>query len=308
MNDELDILINWAKNNQIGKTHFPRNKKELIKATYLVIESDSVRELPIEIGCLVNLRELRVYCKNLTHIPKFLLNCKKITRLYIFDSQLTILPSWIGEFKSLEDLILEDNSQLKTIPEDIGNLTHLSRLVIKGSHLLTELPKSIGNMNIKDLSLHCYSLIRLPNSISNLSLQTLNIRSESLEEFPNINTLNELYLSGDKNILNLIKWNNLTQLKKLALHLNLKEIPREIQYLNNLKTLLLDNNQISEVPVWLGKDLYNVSHLHLQNNNLKDLPNNLTHLYNIRLDNNPVGITTKIKLKIQYGNTVNYKF
>jgi len=61
------------------------------------------------------------------------------------------------------------------------------------------------------------------------------------------------------------------------LHLNdsqIKEIPKEIEFLTNLETIYLDNNQITKIPVELCK-LTNLVILNLNHNQIRVIPKKL---------------------------------
>ena len=83
----------------------------------------------------------------------------------------------------------------------------------------------------------------------------------------------------------------LTQLKEIQLYNNqLKELPLEIGYLTELKILDLSDNQIEEIPKEI-QYLTQLEELYLYNNQIKELPLEITNLRNIiyfNYDGNPI--------------------
>ena len=60
----------------------------------------------------------------------------------------------------------------------------------------------------------------------------------------------------------------------------IKEIPKELGQLTNIKTLYLTDNQIKEIPSELGK-LTNLQELSLNKNQIKEIPKELRQLTNL---------------------------
>jgi Leucine-rich repeat (LRR) protein len=127
-------------------------------------------------------------------------------------------------------------------------------------------------------------------------------------EINNINKLGSIikYIIDSKLKRLFIRYNNLkeipksigklTNLKYLSLsNNNLKEIPKSLRKLTNLEYLYLENNKLSEIPKSLGK-LTNLKLLSCNNNKLTNIPKSigkLTSLKNLYLCNNNLIIYTK---------------
>ena len=105
----------------------------------------------------------------------------ELTKLGLWDNQLTDLPKEIGNLSNLTVLQLSYN-QLTELPKEIVNLSNLTELELSNNQL-TELPKEIGNLsNLTDLRLSYNQLTELPKEIRNLS----NLRRLNLENNPNL--------------------------------------------------------------------------------------------------------------------------
>ena len=67
-----------------------------------------------------------------------------LTKLYLWENNLTILPESIGKLTGLTGLDLSENN-LTILPESIGNLTGLTWLGLRSNNL-TVLPERIGDL------------------------------------------------------------------------------------------------------------------------------------------------------------------
>jgi hypothetical protein len=146
------------------------------------------------------------------------------------------------------------NNQLKEIPESLGRLTQLETLEINENQLL-KLPKSIGKLLLLS------NLQFISNQITNLPGSFSNLRNLKLLAF-GVNTLGN----------------------------PLNELPSYFSTFEKLTILAIANLNLKNVPKWLGQ-LVNLKELHLNGNKLTDLPSSLAqleHLETLKLDNNPL--------------------
>lgn len=224
-----------------------------------------------------------------------------------YDNKFTgIIPSFIGNFKNLEYITINNAGLTGTIPEEIYNLTNLTTLVIMSTGLGGEISPKVGNLiNLGELN---FSKNRLTGSIP--------------EEIYNLTNVEILKLSNNKFKNNTIA--NITVLPKLVT-LELEncdisgELPTNLGEFPKLKNILLSNNNITgNIPPNIStlkslnqltmannklqgnipKELFdsNIQYLNLNSNNLTgDLPSNMfaKPRYELSLgDNNLTGIIT----------------
>jgi len=74
-------------------------------------------------------------------------DCVWIKNLFIDDSSIEALPSWIGNLTNLESLSIS-NTNVSKLPDSIGNLKNLKYLNISNTKI-TELPDSIYCLNLE---------------------------------------------------------------------------------------------------------------------------------------------------------------
>lgn len=172
-----------------------------------------------------------------------------ITRLALAESQLTTIPSEIGQLGRLERLGLSFNS-LSSLPPEIGQLNSLNRLNLL-SNDLSSLPPEIGQLgNLEILFLGDNDLSSLPPEIGQLgNLLNLDLSGNNLASLsPEIGQLGRLEGLG-------LSANNLVSL------------PAEIGQLNSLLGLNLRGNELSSLPIEMNQ-LVNLSFLDLRENKL----------------------------------------
>lgn len=173
----------------------------------------------------------------------------ELTNVNIAKNNLTLIPTILLQFDSLESLDLSNNFFFEqSLPPEIGDLSNLEKLVINESSLGGALPKEIGNLTkLIELSLKQNLLIgAIPKEIGNLTqLQELFLNS------PKTNIKNKNQLTGElpKEI------GNLVNLRFLSLgNNNFKSpLPSEIGGLENLYRLdLFKSNFIGPIPPEIG--------------------------------------------------------
>ncbi|BFZ02575.1 hypothetical protein BsWGS_05614 [Bradybaena similaris] len=183
----------------------------------LDLRGNFMQELPASFGHLMSLEVL------LLGTPHSYLERKPH---FINGNWLSILPHKFTELICLTKLFLEEN-QLRVLPEDVGNLVHLEDLFL-GSNMLVELPTSFTKLvalkrcqlsknRLKSLpetfgelvlltELHadCNKLRTLPESMKNLTnLELLDLSENKLKLFPSavvssMVRLKTLYLNDNK--------------------------------------------------------------------------------------------------------------
>lgn len=190
-----------------------------------------------------------------------------ITQITLYDNNLKgTIPTEIGNFDSLEELIFGNDSLSGSIPNEIGYMSQLTNLTIVGCKVSGAIPKEIeGLTNLVVLNLENNELTdSIPMQIGNL----INLRALVLAK-------NQLSENIPKEI------GNLTKLYKLDLSFNqlAGSIPSTIGYLTELGHLYLHSNNLSgPIPTELG-NLVNMNQLYLNENNLSgSIPNEIGNL------------------------------
>lgn len=127
----------------------------------LSLRENKIKNLPNEIGCLVNLDILDISHNHLEH-----------------------LPEQIGMCKNLSALDLQHN-ELLDIPETIGNLVNLSRLGLRYNRL-TVIPQSLKNcVNMEEFNIEGNSVSELNGILPSLTLlRSITLSRNSFSSFP----------------------------------------------------------------------------------------------------------------------------
>lgn len=149
-------------------------------------------EIPLNIGQLTALRELRVNHNHLEEIPSEIGRLKRLRHLTFFENKLKFVPLEIGQLISLELLSFSSN-QIKAIPSELGQLVNLKELWFQ-NNLITVIPPEIGNLS-RLIKLHLDS-----NQLTNVPLeigQLLNLRRLNLNGNPNLTIPPEIVAKQD---------------------------------------------------------------------------------------------------------------
>ena len=198
---------------------------------YLLLTQDQSKSISftfnyLSICCIVaGLSNLTYVFQKLEEFPDDLNKVSQTLRnLDLSDNRITILPSNIGNFKSLKTLNL-GNNRINQLPPQIGQLVKLEILSLNGNQI-SQLPDTIANAkNLKELNLHANRFQKFPMVLTKLrKLDVVDLSSNNITNIQN-DEISELQLTE----LNLNQ-NQLSSLSK-----GLAKCPR-------LKTLRLDEN------------------------------------------------------------------
>ncbi|UJR11586.1 hypothetical protein I4U23_015766 [Adineta vaga] len=214
-----------------------------------------------------------VFCLN--KLQTFLIRNTSFSQLTSDNNSIQRLSS------SLYNLGIFD-TPISHLPKEIGNLTRLMTLTLSNTGLV-ELPDTIEHLQwLLELHLSYQKISSLPSTLSKIrSLITVellynpNLRSvQSLNDLPNLSSLLVSHCSIDQLPRNLpqlyelyMSYNNLTNLNGIetlgkgnsyakSFYFNnnhIKSIPSEISQVNNLFTLNVANNELTNIP----KELFN---------------------------------------------------
>ena len=237
-----------------------------------------------------------------------------VSHLFFPRLNITSLPESIGQLKSLEVLVLNDNllteippviwklqlklldlsgNWLTSLPDAVEQLRSLKFLLLRSNQLVS-LPDSIGQLrSLSDLDLRNNNLTRLPDSIGQMeSLNDLILKSNQLTVVPeSVGQLRRLvFLNlGSNRLAELFELGGLRSLAYFDIDNNqLTSLPDSIGELQSLHRLRLQSNKLTSLPESISQ-LQSLKQLHVDNNQLSALPEsigNLTHLEVLTLNSN----------------------
>ena len=290
MNSPLDCS-QYATDTQIIKLfpfHVHRNPTfRYSTTTYAVMnESDNIHYMnianqkciPSIIYCLKHLQQLYVrntsFCDSKERLPaKFEYLASSLSHLGIYDTRITRLPRQIGKFKHLEFLELFNNS-LRSLPSAIGNLSSLTFLSLSNNKLKS-LPTTIANLRfLRQITLKNNVHLRSIQAINGLpSLITLDTRHCPIEHLPlYLPQLTNIHMSNNslQDLDGIESLGNGTS-KQKAYHFDknqIRSIPPQIRFVNNLYWLNLNHNQLDNLPTDIF-DILTLSHLYIRDNRFR---------------------------------------
>ena len=198
---------------------------QLQNLEFFFAASNALQVLPDELFSLPKLRRLNLEKNQISQIPKSITAAKNLSYLNLWQNQVVQLPANIGELSELEALNLGSN-RVQELPESISQLHKLERLYMDNNEL-RKLPESMSSMpKLRRIYLNGNDLEKIPDPGQWLNLELLWLNKNRLKTLP-------------ESIGNCIK------LKELDLSNNLlKEVPESLQKLENLRELMLWQNQV----------------------------------------------------------------
>ena len=133
----------------------------------LVLDRNSLRSLPEEIGCLIQLRRISARHNKLQSLPDTLHKLPKLATLDVSHNALRALPQTITQCLSLRMLIVDGNL-LTHLPEQLGSLRNLRELGIGSQPRLASLPTSLWRLRKTLTALwfrHVPLLVDIPSAV-----------------------------------------------------------------------------------------------------------------------------------------------
>jgi len=259
---QLKKLWTLSLNNNRIET-IPREIWQLKSLWTLSLNNNRIETIPREIWQLKSLQGFDLSDNEITTLPSEIWNLNNLWNLDLQNNKISSLPEEIWQLGSLTVLTL-NNNELNWIPSEIWDLDSLQILNLSNNHL-NDLPSTIWDLeNLKELDLSKNSLLHddlypLCDSRSRLkNLTSLNLSWNGLSTMPDsikiLESLQNLDLSN--NWLVSLWWS----------------VIREswLSNLVNLQTLLLNNNEISSIPLDIV-NLVKLQKLDLRNNDITDV-------------------------------------
>lgn len=155
----------------------------LARLRVLQLESNQLKQFPLEICKLLNLEELSLIGNTISELPS-ITDLDKLKVLDLSDNKLVDVPTGISQLTSLQVLNLSRN-QFTSLTTGIGNLSKLVTLRLDHNNLKT-VPSGMGELHsLKKLNLNNNELIDFPEEICTLpKLEVLEIDNNRLTSLP----------------------------------------------------------------------------------------------------------------------------
>ena len=245
---------------------FPIEILKLKELRYLILDSNQVTSIPSQINELKKLEYLSLSHNNIQNLPSSLGELTELRFLYLDYNKISVLPVKFFLLVKLKVLFINNNTLIE-IPPEIKVFRELKRLVASNNQF-ENIPDEIG---------HLYNL-------ENVTFSNNHIKSLP-EHFYELSNLKFLYLSDNdlKKIDSRI--NKLKKLEIFALENNkLKYLPTEIGELSELQSLYLYHNEIDSLPPEIG-NLFKLKNLFIGGNPIKEIPTLYNRLSNLEVLN-----------------------
>lgn len=233
------------RNNKLA--HVPDWIARMSGLKSLDIGNNEMDCIPHWISRMSNLERLGLAEFGLQTIPEWIVKLRNLTWLDLSANELTFLPEWLFKICSLHSLNLYGN-QLTNLPDSIRQLSNLTRLNLWVNQLY-RIPDTIVELKkLKNLTLGGNQLSSIPNEISKLqNLLYLHLGNNKFSSIPEC--IYELSSLQELSFFNSDSW-TCTDNKTgtFSNHNSITEISPRILELTNLKTLHINNDQISIPP------------------------------------------------------------
>ena len=188
---------------------------------------------------------------------EYITQLTRLTELKIFQTHLKTLPESIGDLSSLRTLVLSDN-HLEHLPKNIAQLKSLRHIDLDNNHRLRSIQQLNGLPNLTHLKADRCHIEEIPMNLP--QLHHLHMGRNQLTELIEIGSLGDqtshhvsFYFSGNR----------------------IGKISPSIESVKTLHSLNLNNNQLNDLPGFLGKNS-SLRCLSIQNNPFKNV--HLKHL------------------------------
>jgi hypothetical protein len=150
-----------------------------------LIELD-LREIPVVVYGLRNLRKLVLFGNNLEYLSEGFSNFQSLESIYLGKNRFKIFPFVLTRLTNLKRLHIGAN-YIHTIPIEISKLSNLEELSLTNNQL-DLIPDSFHRLGyLKTINISYNKIESLPNSFENLHhLEFLDLRHNHLRSFPNV--------------------------------------------------------------------------------------------------------------------------
>ncbi|XP_043936212.1 leucine-rich repeat neuronal protein 1-like [Protopterus annectens] len=285
---ELLNMVNLTELD-LSQNHFTRIEdvmlSNLSQLITLYLEENQIKELPDNsLKGLVSLEELYINHNQIISIgPKAFSGLTNLLRLHLNSNKLQVIDShWFESLPNLEILMIGENPILGLHDMNFRPLTKLHSLVLAGMEL-KEIPENAlkGLDYLESLSLYDNKLSRVPKeSLKKLPvLKFLDLNKNPIEkiqtgDFHDFPHLEELSINNMEELVSVEKYafDSLPELVKLEVCNNPKLSfvdPFAFHNVITLKTLLINNNDISLIHKNVFQSLPNLNEVSLHSNPIR---------------------------------------
>lgn len=213
-----------------------------------------------------------------------LANLRLLKKLNLGRVATMVDPSFLKELKNLEDLkIMECTPDFSDF--NFAILENLQKLAISYSELDNLNPNAFNNPKLESISLDNNKLTSLPSLLELPKLKNLFIENNQLSDvsFLNNNLKNLEQVNFGNNLFKSLEFSHekLPKLKRLYAHYNQIEVLNaNFTNLKNLEVLYLSNNQIEKIEGEINPNS-TIQSIDLSFNKLKELPHNFHEIINL---------------------------
>jgi len=261
--------------------------------------SNLVGQIPEAIGALRDLTEINLaYGQLAGSLPHAIHRLGKLRTLQVTSQRLVAIPPEIGELKSLDRLVLNDNL-IRKLPAELGNLANVTYVDLSQNRLRGGIPATLGGLQkVAWLALdgnflsgpipaelgQCKALVRFSAERNQLEGPI----PAALADLPQ---LSQLYLSNNRITEIPAAFGHAAKLTELRLIGNqIVSLPPELTGAPKLQSLDVSFNQVAEIPEGFGI-APSLTVLRLAGNAIAEVPGDLmTHQFDVLdLSHNQIG-------------------
>jgi Leucine-rich repeat (LRR) protein len=246
--------------------------------TLLDLSCSKLAWLPRErfVGC-VGVTELVLNNNRLSRLPHELFALPNVRVARFEFNELVDLPAEIGQWSASLEVLVANNNRLKKLPPQMGRLKRLRQLNLHCNQLVT-LPTSLLELDVRVFTLHANPA--LSENLKRIYQAVFSLREDTLD----LSHCGPIRDQVEEQALSYARLTRELRLEGNALH----SLPTAVGRFFRLQSLMVDDNQISAIPVHLCK-LPAITRLSMADNKLAHLPAEiglLTSLRFINMDNN----------------------
>ncbi|XP_054279869.1 leucine-rich repeat-containing protein 40-like isoform X1 [Macrosteles quadrilineatus] len=252
----------------------------------LYLQSNSLTDLPADVGDLRCLKVLNLNNNSLTSIPSCIFKLHMLTELTAKNNCITSVNKDVGNLCDLNILDISHN-ELITLTSGVGFLNRLKHVNLSNNKLKSIPHELTAICGLVEIDVSCNKIRKLPCVRNLLHLKVFRAKNNLLKKLPDFSQCRELVtIDFSQNILEDIDDASLNCqpfLKEVHLQSNkLKWLPEDFCNLSSLQVLDLSSNKLNTLPPFIV-EYPNLQVLRIANNPFKDIPLHYTKADTLRL-------------------------